>query len=133
MGATRLAEVVGKHRARSAVQLPLRGTLCPTCLPRLLRSLAFPGLPSMTGKLSRLLGPGIMATAMLAALLALGTWQVERLHWKLGLPAQSARPEPDPAVPLQPDAEPFTKVQVTGTLRGDLPASYGADVRDTPV
>ena len=39
----------------------------------------------MTGKLPRLLGPGIMATAMLAVLLALGTWQVERLHWKEGL------------------------------------------------
>jgi surfeit locus 1 family protein len=86
----------------------------------------------MTGKLPRLLGPGIMATAMLAVLLALGTWQVERLHWKLGLLAQIARAEAAPAMPLQPDAEPFTKVQVTGTLRDDLAASYGADVRDTP-
>ena len=33
--------------------------------------------------LRRLLWPGAMAAVMLALLLGLGTWQVERLHWKL--------------------------------------------------
>jgi surfeit locus 1 family protein len=80
----------------------------------------------------RLLWPGIMTTAMLAVLLALGTWQIQRLHWKEVLLAQIARAEAAPAVALSANPEPFTKVQVTGQLRDDLSASYGADVRDTP-
>jgi surfeit locus 1 family protein len=86
----------------------------------------------MIAKLRTLLWPGIMAAAMLAMLLALGTWQIERLHWKHDLLAQIARAEAAPAVPLPADPEPFSKVQVTGRLRDDLAASYGADVRDTP-
>jgi surfeit locus 1 family protein len=82
--------------------------------------------------LRRLLWPGLMAAAMLAMLLALGTWQVERLHWKQGVLAQIARAEAAPAVPLPAQPDPFTKVQVTGQLRDDLAASYGAEVRDTP-
>ena len=39
----------------------------------------------MSGRLHRLLWPGVMATVMLAVLLGLGTWQVMRLQWKLGL------------------------------------------------
>ena len=73
-----------------------------------------------------------MAAAMLAVLLGLGTWQVERLHWKLDVLAQIARAEAAPAVPLPAEPDPFTKVQVTGQLRDDLAASYGAEVRDTP-
>jgi surfeit locus 1 family protein len=80
----------------------------------------------------RLLWPGIMTTAMLAVLLALGTWQIQRLHWKVALLAQIARAEAAPAVALSASPEPFTKVQVTGQLRDNLSASYGADVRDTP-
>ncbi len=48
---------------------------------------------------------------MLAVLLGLGTWQVQRLHWKRGLLAQIARAEAAPAVPLPANPEPFTKVQ----------------------
>jgi surfeit locus 1 family protein len=73
-----------------------------------------------------------MATVMLAVLLGLGTWQVMRLQWKLGLLAQIARAEAAPAVPLPAAPDPFTKVQATGHLRDDLSASYGAEVRDTP-
>lgn len=80
----------------------------------------------------RLLWPGVMAALMLMVLLALGTWQIERLHWKRGLLAQIARAEMAPAAPLQDEPGPFTKVQVTGELRDDLSASYGAEVRDTP-
>jgi surfeit locus 1 family protein len=83
-------------------------------------------------KLRRLLLPGAMAAVMLAVLLGLGTWQVERLHWKQGLLAQIAHAEAAPAVPLPADPDPFTKVRVTGRLRDDLSASYGAEVRDTP-
>jgi surfeit locus 1 family protein len=85
----------------------------------------------VTARLRPLLWPGLMAAAMLAVLLALGTWQVQRLHWKRGLLAQIARAEAAPAVPMPSDPEPFTKVQLTGRLRDDLAASYGAEVRDT--
>lgn len=85
----------------------------------------------MTGRLRQLLWPGVMATAMLAVLLGLGTWQVERLHWKRGLLAQIARAEAAPAAPIQAEPEPFTKVRLTGRLRSDLSASYSAEVRDT--
>jgi surfeit locus 1 family protein len=86
----------------------------------------------VSGKLRRLLGPGLMTLTMLAVLLGLGTWQVQRLHWKLGILAQIARAEAAPPVPLTGEPSPFTKVQVTGHLRDDLSATFGADVRDTP-
>jgi len=82
-------------------------------------------------RLRRLLWPGLMAAAMLAVLLALGTWQVHRLHWKLGILAQIARAEAGPAVPLRAEPGPFTKVEVAGHLDKALAASYGAEVRDT--
>lgn len=87
----------------------------------------------MNGRLRPLLWPGVMTAAMLAVLLGLGTWQVQRLHWKLGILAQIARAEAAPALPLPSHPEPFTKVRVTGQLRDDLSASYGAEVRDTPM
>ena len=86
----------------------------------------------MIGRSRRLLWPGAMAAAMLAGLLGLGTWQVERLHWKQALLAQIARAETAPAVPLPAEPDPFIKVQVTGRLREDLAVTYGAEVRETP-
>ena len=73
-----------------------------------------------------------MTAAMLAVLLGLGTWQVERLHWKQDVLAQIARAEAAPAVPLPAEPDPFTKVQVTGICATILSATYGAEVRDTP-
>ena len=85
----------------------------------------------MSGRLRLLLWPGLMATTMLAVLLGLGTWQVQRLHWKRGVLAQIAHAEAAPAVPMPTDPAPYMKVQVTGRLRGELSATYGAEVRDT--
>lgn len=79
----------------------------------------------------RLLLPGLMSLAMFAVLLALGTWQVERLHWKQAILAQIASAEAAPAVPLQAVPQPYTKVAVTGRLRNDLSALYAAEVRNT--
>jgi len=87
---------------------------------------------SATSMFRRLLWPGVMTVVMLAVLLALGTWQVLRLHWKQDLLSQIARAEIAPAVPLPKNPDPFTKVQVSGHLREDLSATYGAEVRDTP-
>ena len=86
----------------------------------------------MTNRLHGLLLPGAMTAVALAVLLGLGTWQVERLHWKQGILAQIARAEAAPPVALPDAPEPFTKVSVSGHLRDDLAASYGAEVRDTP-
>jgi surfeit locus 1 family protein len=86
----------------------------------------------VTSRLRRLLWPGIMTLAMLAVLLGLGTWQVQRLYWKLDILARIARAEAAPAIPLPVEPSPFAKVQVSGIFRDDLAASYGADVRDTP-
>jgi surfeit locus 1 family protein len=86
----------------------------------------------VTAKLRLLLLPGLMTAAMLAVLLALGIWQIERLHWKEAVLAQIARAEAGPAAPLPEDPQPYSKAQVTGRLRDDLAATYGADVRDTP-
>ena len=69
---------------------------------------------------------------MLAVLLGLGTWQVERLHWKRRCWLRSRAPRPRRPCRCRPTRDPFTKVQVTGQLRDDLSASYGAEVRDTP-
>lgn len=69
---------------------------------------------------------------MLAALLALGTWQLQRRAWKLGVLAQIERGEAAPPVPLPADPQPYTKVFVEGRLREDLTALYGVEVRPTP-
>ena len=86
----------------------------------------------MTGRLRRLLLPGAMTACMLVLLCALGSWQVHRLAWKTALLADIARAEANPAVPLPAAPPPFIKVRVTGTLRPNLFALYGAEVRDTP-
>ncbi len=86
----------------------------------------------MIGRVRRLLWPGLMAAVMLAVLLGLGTWQVQRLHWKRQILADIARAEAAPAAALPDHPDPYTKVQVTGYLHNELSASYGAEVRDTP-
>jgi surfeit locus 1 family protein len=80
--------------------------------------------------LRRLLVPGLSTLVMLALLIGLGTWQVQRLHWKLGLLAQIDHAEALPGVPLPPDPAPFTKVRIEGRLRNDLAALYGAQGHD---
>lgn len=85
----------------------------------------------MRRRFSRLALPGLTTLILLAVLIGLGTWQVERLQWKLRILAQIARAEASPPIPLPPDPQPWMKVEVTGTLRNDLTALYGAEVRDT--
>jgi surfeit locus 1 family protein len=68
---------------------------------------------------------------MVLLLVGLGTWQVYRLQWKLGMLAQLDAGEQAPAVPLGASPAAYTKVSVTGRFLFDKAASYGADVRDT--
>jgi surfeit locus 1 family protein len=66
-----------------------------------------------------MLGFTLVTAVMLAILIALGTWQVHRLHWKLGLIAQVNRNLTLPPVPLDTalamgrDAE-YRHVTLTG-------------------
>lgn len=80
----------------------------------------------------RLLWPAVTTIAMLIVLIGLGTWQVQRLHWKDGILADIARAEVAPPIPLGTQPSPFTKVIVEGRFRTDLTALYGAEVRETP-
>jgi surfeit locus 1 family protein len=79
----------------------------------------------------RLLGPGLMTLAMLAVLIGLGVWQVRRLAWKEGVLARIAAAEQAPAIDLPVRPSEFAKVRVSGRLRTDLSAYFGAEVRDT--
>jgi len=74
--------------------------------------------------------PGLSTLAMLAVLLALGTWQVQRLHWKQGLLTDIDRSEAAPAIDLGVDAPSFAKVRVTGRFRAGASGTYGAEGRD---
>ena len=83
-------------------------------------------------RLGRLLVPALMTAAMLAVLVGLGMWQVQRLAWKTAILAQLDAAEQSAPVPLGAVPTPFAKVSVTGHLRPDLAARYGAEVRDLP-
>ncbi|MFC7737137.1 SURF1 family protein [Roseomonas sp. GCM10028921] len=83
----------------------------------------------MTPRLRRILPAVLASIPVLAILLALGTWQVRRLHWKTDLLAGIAAAEAGPPVPLTASPAPFTKVQVTGRFRYDLEAILGVQVR----
>ncbi len=63
--------------------------------------------------------------------MSLGVWQVERLHWKLGLLADIDRAEAAAPVPLGTAPLPWAKVEATGHMRDDLAALYGSEVRNT--
>ena len=77
----------------------------------------------MTGRLRQLLWPSLMTAVMLVVLLGLGTWQVQRLHWKRGLLAQIAHAEAAPAVPMPRESRAVHQGAATGRLRDDLSAS----------
>ena len=86
----------------------------------------------MTGVARRLLVPAVSTLLMLVVLLGLGTWQVERLRWKLGILAQIDRAEAAPPVQLAGTPGDFTKVSVTGIFRPDALAYYGSEAGKTP-
>ncbi|MCB4822397.1 SURF1 family protein [Roseicella aerolata] len=80
--------------------------------------------------LRRLL-PVLAALPVLAILLGLGTWQVQRLHWKTDLLAAIAAAEAGPALPLDAGARPYAKVAATGRFDHDREALLGLQVRGT--
>lgn len=79
----------------------------------------------------RIILPSFIAFPILAILLGLGSWQVQRLHWKLAilaeLEAAAARPPIEPAA----DTPPFARVATTGRFRPGAEALLGLEVRGT--
>ncbi len=74
--------------------------------------------------------PLLAALPVLAVLLALGTWQVRRLHWKEAVLAQLAAAEHAAPVPLDAALpQPWTRLQVTGRLDNEREVLLGAEVR----
>jgi surfeit locus 1 family protein len=80
----------------------------------------------------RLLGPALITAAMLAILLALGTWQLERRASKREILARIDAAEQAPATPLVGVPPPFAKLTISGRLRGDLTARFGVETREGP-
>jgi surfeit locus 1 family protein len=77
------------------------------------------------------LGPTLAALGAFVVLLGLGTWQVQRLHWKEALIAERAArlTAPPEALPAQSDdwrAWDFRRVTVSGTFRHDAEQLFGA-------
>lgn len=74
--------------------------------------------------------PAVLASIpVLAILLALGTWQVQRLHWKTALLADIAAAEAGPPRPLSANPAEFSKVEITGRFLHDREALLGLEVR----
>jgi surfeit locus 1 family protein len=76
-----------------------------------------------------LLRATLAAIPVLAILLFLGTWQVQRLAWKTDLLARIAASEAAPAAPLRDPPEPFAKVRATGRFDHGREAMLGVEVR----
>lgn len=73
--------------------------------------------------------PALILLPVLAILLALGTWQAERLVWKTALLAEIAAIEAAPPRPLAADPPLFTKVSVTGRFDHGREAMLELEVR----
>jgi surfeit locus 1 family protein len=77
----------------------------------------------------RLLLPLLVGLPVLAVLIGLGTWQVQRLQWKTALLAQLAASQAGPAEPLTASPGEWTKVFATGRLLHDRSTLLGLEVR----
>jgi len=71
----------------------------------------------------------LAALPVLCVLLVLGTWQMQRLHWKTALLARIAAAEAAPAAPLGDPPDPFQKVAAVGRFDHARAALLGLEVR----
>ena len=83
----------------------------------------------MNPRYRQLIGPFIFSLLMFAAAIALGVWQVKRLHWKENLLAEIAVAQSNPPIPLPAVPRQYTKVSVTGRWDHAHAVLYGTDVR----
>lgn len=79
----------------------------------------------------RIILPSFIALPILAVLLGLGAWQVQRLHWKLGILAELEAAASRPPVAPTSATPPFTRIAATGRFRPGAEAIYGLEVRGT--
>lgn len=79
----------------------------------------------------RLLLPILASLPVLAALIALGTWQVQRLHWKLDILDRIAAAEAGPPLALAGTPPPYTKVVATGRFDHEREVTLGIELRGT--
>ncbi|WP_369413560.1 SURF1 family protein [Caldovatus aquaticus] len=90
------------------------------------------GLPAARPPRRGVLLAALAGLPVLLALVALGTWQLQRLAWKTALLARLDAAAAAPAVPLETLAsppEPYAKVSVRGRFLHDRAALLGAEVR----
>ena len=67
---------------------------------------------------------------MLAVLIGLGVWQLQRLQWKRGILAAIDRAEASPAIPLPDHPVQFTKVRTTGRFIAGIPLGRLSEPKD---
>lgn len=79
----------------------------------------------------RIILPSFIALPILAILLGLGSWQIQRLHWKLGILAELEAAAARPPVEAAPGIPPFTRIASTGHFRPGAEAMLGLEVRGT--
>jgi surfeit locus 1 family protein len=77
----------------------------------------------------RLILPILCLLPVLAILVGLGTWQLQRLRWKTDLLAAFAIAEASPATPLSDPPAPYAKVFADGYFLHDREARFGVEVR----
>lgn len=77
----------------------------------------------------RLALPSLLALPILAVLLGLGTWQLQRLAWKTALLAELEAAASAPPVPATAEVAAFAHVTATGRFRPGAEAFVGLEVR----
>jgi len=78
----------------------------------------------------RIVLPSFLALPMLAAMLSLGIWQVQRMGWKSALLQDLAAAQAGPPVSAANPA-PFANMIASGRFRHDLELLLGSEVRGT--
>jgi surfeit locus 1 family protein len=79
----------------------------------------------------RLILPSFLALPVLALLLGLGSWQLQRLAWKQGVLAELAAAQARPPIPAPDQPLPFAHLSATGRFRPGAEAMLGLEVRGT--
>lgn len=79
----------------------------------------------------RLILPSFLALPVLALLLGLGTWQLQRLAWKQGVLAELAAAQARPPVAAPDNPLPFAHLTAMGRFRPGAEAMLGLEVRGT--
>ncbi|HZH46244.1 MAG TPA: SURF1 family cytochrome oxidase biogenesis protein, partial [Roseococcus sp.] len=79
----------------------------------------------------RLVGPSFLALPVLAVLLGLGSWQLQRLDWKNRVLAELATAQAGPPMPAPASPAPYAPITATGRFRPGAEAYLGIEVRGT--